>query len=106
MPKPLVTLDDRMVLSLLNDKALLARIPPLSDAAKKYAASPKSSGCGRCPLAKARAEAAGQFTLAHVKTTIGTLSAGFVQVLKQKLDAVRYRITYVSPGGRLIVLTV
>lgn len=107
----MVTLDDRQVLKLIGDQLTLVLIPPLAEAARKYAESNptmRSVGCGGCSARRkaAQAQAAGVFTLAQVKTVIGTLSGQHVAALKKRLNTVRYRITYVSPGKRLVRLTV
>lgn len=105
MSDPLVILDDRRVLRLLGDPSVLAAIPPLADAARKYAEANAGTrgGCGGCG-AKRKA-AAGKYTLANVKSVIGTLSGQHVNALKAKLNARKYQITYLSPGKRMIKLT-
>lgn len=106
---PLVTLDERRVRQLLADPAVRAQIPPLAEAAEKLSAAiPR--GCSACQQRRLMAAAvkAGRtpFTMANVKTVIGTLGKAHVLVLKKALNARRYRITYLSPGNRMVTLTV
>lgn len=105
---PLVILDERRIQQLLADPAVRAQVPPLGEAAAKMSAIPK--GCSSCQQRRLMAEAAKAgktlFTLANVKTVIGTLGKDHVLALKRALNAKRYRVTYLSPGGRMVTLTV
>lgn len=107
---PLVILDERRVQQLLVDPAARAAVPPLAEAALKYQASGPKGGCTPCQQRRLKLEAdrAGKvlYTLANVKTVIGTLGKEHVSALKRVLKAKRYRVTFVSPGGRMITLTV
>lgn len=106
---PLVILDERRIQQLLADPAVRAQIPPLAEAYAKMAAT-IPAGCSACQRNRLIAEAkkAGKtlFTLGDVKTVIGTLGKDHVIALKKVLNAKRYRITYLSPGKRMVELTV
>lgn len=97
-----VVIDERRLSQLLNNQTALAEIPALKTAATLYAQSAsKRKGCG----CNAKADPS-IYTLAKVKTVIGTLGKEDQVKLKRILGASKYQITYMSPGRRLVKLTV
>lgn len=98
--RPLVVIDDGIILALLNDVSFAASVPCLQN--KKEIFTSSMSGCGAC--ARKRQERQKK-EMTTIKTCIAGMSTEKKNELKKKLDAQQLRIVYVNGANQVVQLT-
>jgi DNA-binding transcriptional regulator GbsR (MarR family) len=98
--RPVVTLDDSAILSLLNDADIAAKIPCLTN--KRDVFNAKSGTCGMCAQKRQERQ---RKEMATIKTCIAGMSAEKKAELKRALNAEKVRIVYTSISQQVTQLT-
>jgi hypothetical protein len=98
--RPLVVLDDSLIMSLVNDVEFSTQIPCLYN--KREVFRPGAGGCSSC--ARKRQEKYRR-EMATIKTCLSGLSPDKKALIRQKLDAQQVRILYVNGAGQTVQLT-
>lgn len=98
--RPLVVLDDSLIMSLINDAEFSAQVPCLYNKREVFRAGP--GGCGAC--ARKRQEKYRK-EMATIKMCLAGLSPEKKTLVRQKLDAQQVRIMYVNGAGQTVQLT-
>ena len=91
----LAVLEDSTILSLLNNKEIVAAIPCFANKSSIFSQS--GGGCGACARKRQQRQ---RTELLKIKTCLAALSPEKQEVLKKKLNAKKIRVVYVNSAGQ------